>query len=273
MIAHYHPLLLHPYPWRTEHVAIGAVVFREDGVRVHLADNLKKVRAFAPGVDLDAVRAWPTELQTLLAETRTPAEANAKLAVWGGLRRLGEQHGQMRYRDEREYADRVAGILARLVEPEKAIRDPLQAAHKSRLDIDLKRAFSGYGWLGKTPADIDHRIVPRYPLDADTGLVADFAVKNGRLNVIETVDFRVADPASKRETAQAKALVLACAPAAARYAIVAGGEGPDAAPSLRLLERHAAGNLIRWEDAGAMNAFLAAMAQATGKPLIALPTI
>lgn len=269
--APYTILCLHPYPWRSEHLNIGLVVLRPDGVRVHLADNLKKLRAFAPDVDLEIVRGWPSELQSLLAGAADLDEAAARMARWGTLQQLSDQRGTLGYHSEREYEDRIAGALARLVMPEKAVRVPADRAHKSRLDVELKTAFSAYGWLGNDPSQIDHHIVPRYPIDEQTGLRADFAIKNGCLHVIETLDFRVADPLSKREAAQAKTLVLALAQDARRYAIVAGGDGAETQPSLRLLRAHS-DCLVRWEDAGAVDRFLADMGQAAGKPMIGLPT-
>jgi Protein of unknown function (DUF3037) len=266
----YSALRLHPYPWRSEHLNIGIVVFRTDGLRIHLADNLKKIRAFAPAIDLDAVRGWPGELATLLAGYPPPL-ARKTLSRWGGIRQIAEQEGRFVWQDEREYAERVSGALARLVDPEPKTPAALDAVHKSRLDIELKNAFSAYGWLGKASEDIAHHIIPRYVLDEATGLRADFAIKTERMNIIETIDFRVTDPLAKRESAQAKALVLALAKDTMRYAIVAGGDSKDTAPSLRLLASQA-DQLIRWEDASAVNGFLDAMSKATGKPLLALAT-
>jgi hypothetical protein len=271
-VAQYVPLRLHPYQWRSEHINVGIVVFREDGVRVHLADNLKKVRAFAPAVDIDVVRCWPAELTKTLEGITDVEAARVKIAQWGTMMQLGDQLCRFLWSTEREYADRVSGALARLVEPERKTKTPVESLHKSRLDVELKHSFATFGWLGTSQTDIDHRIVPRYLLNEETGLRADFAIKNGRMNIIETLDFRVADPASKRESAQAKSLVLAMQPEAQRYAIVAGGDGKDTAPSMRLLEEHSGGNLIRWEDASAINNFLEAMGRATGKPMLQLPT-
>lgn len=269
--SHYSILRIHPYPQRSEHLNIGIAVFRDDGIRVHLADNLKKLKAFAPGVDLDVVRGWPVELQEMLAGVVHPKEARDRIAMWGGAQQLSEQAGQFIYRDEHEYAERVAGALSRMVEPESKMRMALDRPYKSRLDLELKHAFAAYGWLGKAPEDINHRIVPHYPINEDMGIRADFAVMNGRLHVIETIDFRVASPLSKRESAQAKTLVMALAKDAVRYAIVAGGDGKESAPSIRLLESQA-DRMVRWEDAAAVDSFLAAMSQATGKPMIGLPT-
>lgn len=268
-ISTYSLLRLHPYPQRSEHLNIGVVVFRGDGVRVHLADNLKKVRAFAPQVDLEILRGWPDELQERLAQCQSPEQAKEKLALWGSMQQLSEQTGHFTYHNDRDYALRVAGVLSRMVDPVQKRAQP-GALPKTRLELELKNTFSTYGWLSASPDDVDHCVAHRHVLDPNTGLRADFAVRNGKLNIIEAVDFRVANPLDKREAAQAKALVLALRPDAVRYAVVSGGDGKESLPAIRLLESLA--TLVRWEDAAGVNAFLEKISKATNKPMLTLPT-
>lgn len=271
-LAHYAPLRLHPYAWRSEHLNIGLVVRGADGaVRIHLADNLKKLRSFAPRVDLDVVRGWPAELQPMLSNSQSLDEVAARLARWGQTRQLGEQRGAFQYNSEETYALRVAAALERLVEPEARLRTASQRGQRSRLEVELREAFSAYGWLAPDPSQVDHRIVPRYPIDLEADLRADFAVRNGVMHVIETVDFRVAEPASKRDSARAKALVLTLAQGARKYAVVAGGDGEESQPSVRLLQRQS-DVLVRWESPESVDRFLAEMARITGRPIIGLPT-
>lgn len=271
-LAHYTTLRLHPYPWRSEHLNVGLVVLLADGsVRVHVADSLKKVRAFAPGVDLEAVRGWPAEMQQDLTGCRSLDEAAARLSRWGHARQLSEQRGMFRYANEHEYSERVGRALARLVEPERPMRKPADRSQRSRLEVELKTAFAAYGWMSADPSQVDHRIVHHYPIEPEMDLHADFAVRNGVMHVIETVDFRVADPASKRDSARAKALVLTLAKDARRYAIVAGGDGEAIRPAVRLLASQADA-LIRWERPDEVDGFLGKMAQITGIPMIGLQT-
>lgn len=119
-IATYHMLQLHPYSLRTEHLNVGVVVFREEGLRIHLPDNLDKVKAFAPDVPIDRIRAWAPELTDLLRDTRDFETASRVLTIWGASSRLSEQSGRFSYADESQYSERIAAILTRMVEPRVA---------------------------------------------------------------------------------------------------------------------------------------------------------
>ncbi|MGE4240564.1 hypothetical protein [Ramlibacter sp.] len=267
LVAQYGVLSHYPRPHLTEHVHIGLVCFLATGeVRVHFADDLRKLRAIDTTVDMDAVRSWETGLPRLVANMSV-AEATAFIRDFGQWGVSGEL-GRFAYADEDEYAQRVSHAMRNLVAaPSNSPRDRSEV---SRLHVDLKIAFSAKGWLGR---DIrNHEIVERYPLGPMT--TAEFALENGRLHVIETLDLRRSNLSAKRSDARSKALTLDMARRksgdSARYAVVAGRESP-LLPEARDLLSDYCQSVLQWESVADMNALFEQLAEATGKPGLPLP--
>jgi hypothetical protein len=86
-----------------------------------------------------------------------------------------------------------------------------EAIRRPRLYSDVKKLFRRMKVLAKTPEEVEkHRVVTDYLIDKRTGLVAEFALKNTSVHVMETVDYRIAMPTgvAKFYETGAKALVL-----------------------------------------------------------------
>lgn len=272
MIAEYGVLRHQPYPNRTEHINIGIVTFLHDGsIRVHFASNLRKLRAFDPQVELEKLRSWERGLPDYLSglDKQSARRELENLGTW----KLSESLGRFVYNDEHEYTKRVVAALSSLVDTRQRNRQERQ--EKSRLFIDIKNAFSINGWLGRGQTDIDkHMIVPRYKLSPETGVSAEFALRNGKLHVLETVDFRTSTMSAKRQEAMSKALVfdLACElekKSVNAYVVLAGGMQDEAKQTVNLLNRYAE-NVLHWEDQSDMQGLMNMMANATGKPMMDL---
>lgn len=266
-IAHYGVLSHYPQPNRTEHANIGIVVFLADGsVRVHFGQDLKKLRAMDPQVDLDAVRSWETGLPKMLAGQNLE-QATTFLQHFGQWKLSGNL-GKFSYTDEDNYLLRVANALHSLVAAPKS--DRRERPEVSRLHMDLKTAFSAKGWLGR---DIhNHEIVERYRIGPMT--TAEFALQNGRLHVIESLDLRTSNPSAKRNDARSKALTLDMARRAAentaRYAILAGIDSPMMSEAKDLMAGYSE-HVFTWESAADMNQLMAMLGKATGKPGMPMP--
>lgn len=267
-IAQYGVLSHYPAPNRTEHVSIGLVVFLADGsVRVHLGQDLKKLRAVDPQVDLAKVRSWEAGLPKLISGMGTD-KATAFVRNMGQWS-LSSELGRFAYADEAEYLARVANALQSLVAaPSRATRE---RGDVSRLHVDLKSAFNAKGWLGK---DIEnHEIVERHPIGPMT--TAEFALMNGRLHVIESLDLRTSNASAKRNDARAKALTLDMARKAAnnpaRYAILAGIDSPLMGDAKALMADYSE-YVFTWENPSDMNELMHILGKATGKPGLQLPS-
>lgn len=266
-IAQYGVLSHYPSLNRTEHVHIGIVVFLAQGdVRVHFAQDLKKLRSTDPGVNIDTVRGWESGLPTLLAG-KTVAQSCEFLQHFGQWR-ISPTLGRFAYHTEDDYLSRVANALHSLVVPPK--QGTRERSESSRLHLDLKTAFSAKGWIGK---DIgNHEIVERYPLGPMT--TAEFALQNGRLHVIESLDLRTSNPSSKRSDARSKALTLDMARRTpggnVSYAVLAGIDSPLIKDAKALLKDYC-DNLITWESVSEMNDLMSRLGKATGKPGLPMP--
>lgn len=268
-IAQYGVLSHYPQPNRTEHVNIGVVAFLADGsVRVHFGQDLKKLRAMDPQSNLDTVRSWEIGLPRMLQgrSTEQAAEFLRHFGQWS----LSNELGRFAYANEDEYLTRIANALHSLVSAPKGERR--ERGDVSRLHIDLKTAFNAKGWLGR---DIDnHEIVERYPIGPMT--TAEFALQNGRLHVIESLDLRTSNPSAKRHDARSKALTLdmarKAAPNPARYAILAGIDSP-LLPEAKALMGDYSEFVFTWESASDMNELMSILGKATGKPGMPIPLL
>lgn len=133
-VAQYGVISHYPQRNRTEHVNIGIVVFLADKtMRVHFAQDLKKLRCVDPSVNLETVRSWETGLPRILSG-QTVEESISFLQHFGQWR-LSSTMGHFSYRNEDEYLVRVANALHNLVAtPPRSERD---RGDISRLHVDL----------------------------------------------------------------------------------------------------------------------------------------
>ena len=233
----------HPYPQRNERCALGLLAFRHDGsVRVHLAHNLRKVRAMDPSCDIESLRVGLERMAEALADDKFALQ----MYVDGfGALRIAPSEGYVTYSGDDEYEAAIRWSLEVGAEP-VAAQSLRERAPISRLFLEVKGVFHTFGWLAKMGQGIeDHVIVPRFALSADEGLSVDFALKNTAMHYLQTVDFRSSHQATQRRTeAQAKALALGLAEQliqhhlhAQRYFVVAGAGEPDAKRTIKMAER------------------------------------
>ena len=233
----------HPYPQRNERCALGLLAFKHDGsVRVHLAHNLRKVRAMDPSCDVEALRAGLEKMANSLAIDAL----TLPLYIDGfGALRVAPSEGYVTYSNDEEYEVAIRWALDVGAEP-GAAQSLRERAPISRLFLEVKGVFHSFGWLADMGQGIeDHVIVPRFSLSADEGLSVDFALKNTSMHYLQTVDFRSAHHVAQRRTeAQAKALALGLAEQliqhplhAKRYFVVAGSSEPDAKRTIKMAER------------------------------------
>lgn len=263
----------HPYPARAEHCTVGALVFAQDGkARVHLAHNLKKVKALDPQANLESLR------DSLNALTK---ELNEKHGAWEAFKagvaglRFSSSAGFFAYTNPEEYERQVQWLLQTAAEPRSALARKMHQP-KSRLFVELKSTFKNYGWLGEKAEDIeDHKVVTHYPVVADEDLSAEFAMKNGFLHLVETVDFRAGVVSAKRMEARGKALVFDAAKEQDDQTqctvVVAAQDYADIKASMNLLNRYA-DRVAVYESATDMQSLLNDWARAMKRPMLAMPS-
>jgi hypothetical protein len=264
----------YPVAHRSEHVNIGVLVFcGGPQVVVRMGANLRKLKALDPSVDVESVHSQEEAIPALIAQFGAQTEDDIR-SIFGmlGPWRLASETGQFGYHDSVSFEDGVRWALGMAVDPVKVQVTPSRQP-TSKLFLDLKRTFEAQGWLGR---DIErHQIVARYPLLKDEGLTAEFALKNGVFQVVETVDFRSASNIhTKRGEAQAKALVMNMAsevdPDAKTFAVVAGSDMDEAKPTIKLLERIAT-DIFIYESHHDMDKMFGHISNALHRPQLTPP--
>lgn len=263
-----------PYPTRDERCCIGALVFDEDSrSKLHLASNLRKLKAIDPACSVQAVR---DEVRNLTDQL------NSNKSIWLAIKsgfgsiRFSHDPGFFVYQDEADYNKQVHALLQIMVEPRRR-NNAKERMLKSRLFLDLKHTFDQFGWLAKNLKEIDdHKVVTHYPLSEHEQLFAEFAMKNGKLHVVETIDFRTGPSSAKRIEAQGKALVMDFAKDLSHEtvctAIVASSDYESIRPSMTMLGRYA-DRVLSFNSSSDMNEFFGDWGRLLGKPLLPVPPI
>lgn len=235
---------------RQEVVNVGVVLFTEDGPLVAVAPGQGKVLALNPNFPVqqvfDQTGRLADAVRSLWEDTASVDHVVQFFSAGGALSLTPPGRVE---RQNQSDSSIIEELLRELVAPPAKQRT--RTTTKSRLHTELRTMFRQAKILGSSPEDITkHLVVPNYPIDANTGLFAEFALKNGRLHVTETVDFRLSTPSTKRQEAQAKTLLLVEARQRVgrnklhRYVVVTGASA-EVQSSLNLLAKHADDLIVR----------------------------
>lgn len=233
---------------RQEVVNVGVVLFTELGPLIATPPGQGKVLALNPNFPLSRVFEQTERLaEAVRSLWKDCSDVSAVLQFFRSGALTLSPLGTV-LRGTRTDESIIEELLRDLVAPPPKQRTRI--AQKSRLHTELRTLFRDAKILGSSPEDISkHLVVPNYPIDAETGLFAEFALKNGHLHLTETVDFRLSTTSTKRQEAQAKTLLLVEAHQKLgrrlkRYVIVT-GVSAEIQASLNLLERHSDDLVVR----------------------------
>jgi hypothetical protein len=95
--------------------------------------------------------------------------------------------GYFQVASDADYDRQLENILESLV----ALPKKERTETKTRINTEISREFRKLELLAKGEESIeDHKVVRDFTIDADENLVADFALKNGKLVVASTLDLR-----------------------------------------------------------------------------------
>lgn len=171
---------------RGEWVNIGMLVYLPDSLDIRLLDNLSKLRILHPTLDaamiMDIRQTWDYFCKGI-------ESAAERQALLGRMPFVHASPTATFACDVRDYERHVLAIMRDLVIPPP---QPRQQPQESRLQTTLKSMFKQARILGHQASDIErHLVVPNFPIDANAGICADFALRNGKLRITETIDFRV----------------------------------------------------------------------------------
>jgi hypothetical protein len=187
-----------PDLFRGDALTFGLLIWAPAGPRVWVEDvDIKRLRALGPNY-----RRWNAQ------ETRQSIETElAKLPTTDMQRQMlsflvsdpSPQEGRVVILEDRgtldEQIERHAqDLLGRLVRPPAATLPALKRATSKRptkLAHELRDWLRGAKAFSTKADDLAHgKVVANYPIDPGADLYADFAVLNGKLNAIETLDLR-----------------------------------------------------------------------------------
>jgi hypothetical protein len=174
-----------PDPRRGERVNIGIVVFKGSELDVRFQQASSKLKALT-GSTLDS-RIQSASKQIKDFASHAPAEEI--------LPRIGMVDpiisptgiGIINVHDTADYERRVGEIFAALIIPPRERRTESQ----SRINTEIAKMFHKANALAKPHAKIsEKKIVRDYSIAPKEGLIADFALKNGKMHIASTLDLR-----------------------------------------------------------------------------------
>lgn len=234
-------LRANPDPIRFESLNAGVVVFDGSNTTV-LVDSSKRrlpllhrdlgridFSEWAEKIQIE-LRQYPNEIQqSLLPALSTPLTPDHTLG-----KTIGQSAEESAHILFKRMVERQMGVL---------VSQKTRAVKQTRLNRELKDWFkSAKVFSNKIEGLSKHLVVANYPVDPASDLYSDFAVKNGELHVIETLDLRNVDhlTPSLRGDAAIKGFTLNEASEESNaIAIVSASDYSIARPAITMISRFA----------------------------------
>ena len=196
-----------PDPRRGEWVNIGVVVYLENRIDVRIAKNLNKIRALNGRAQIGKLESIPDNWSAYCAGISDSESRQRLLAGFPGV--YASPLGIF-VADEKSYELQIQRIFDDLVNPKQP--QPIKHEKRSSLSSVMTTQFRSMQLLAEDQKDFyKHKIVKQFAIDESASLYADFAMKNGALRIIETIDF-LGTPETvrneKRKQAAMKAITL-----------------------------------------------------------------
>lgn len=255
----YFVLLAVPDQVRGESLNVGIVAFLEKDVKVFVGTDHWRLRALHPNFGILDISKWAHELESELQTLPSNEARRFFLSVVGGPITIDEEPGQLIADSLTSLDDLIHALLKRLVStPEKTFSLPAinTITPRSKLNSQLKNWFRSSRIFSSKVSDLNKgKVVSGYPVSADEDLFADFALKNGAIHIIETMDLRGVDRPTKSLRGEAgwKSILLDQAGKilssdTKRIAVVSADDYSAFRPLIGMMERYA-DDLISMESA------------------------
>jgi hypothetical protein len=173
---------------RGERLNAGIVIFGSDGLDIRVPKRLEKLRALSNALDVEHVRSSLEALRSIDALHAPDGEMGAieRIALLNSMTPFQlSAPGTFVAPTAASYEDWANRLVRALVEPEPA---PTKLVNKrTKLTTSFKAALRAERILARKGEGLTaHRVVQNVQIAE--GLAADFVLKNGAMNVIETVD-------------------------------------------------------------------------------------
>lgn len=233
---------------RGEALNVGIVLHSQAGPDLRLRMLPSRLKALAPSFSQANLEEWR---QAWLAALQRFDNADQR---WAWLKdamaplRLSETGGTISAESSDDLEAQVEGLLERLVMPPRNnVATSRPRARRSGLNAQLTQWLRTQHLYSSKLQDLTrNRVVSGYPLSVSEELFAEFALKNGAIHVIETLDLRGHNSYTKalRNEASHKALVLDLAQDelegnSQRIAVVAADDYGTMRPAVSMLNRKA----------------------------------
>jgi hypothetical protein len=192
---------------------VGMVAFLDEGPRVYMDAPIHRLRSLHPDLGLIDYEKSAEELETALPQI---GDRQAQL-LWmqKGLGAISadDQCGHISVESTEEIIPCIESLLERYVHPpERTIAaSPKTNRTGSNLHAQLRSWFRSTRVYSSKISDLSKgRVVPGYPIDVSDDLYADFALKNGAIHIIQSLDLRGIERVTKgvRGEAGLTAIVL-----------------------------------------------------------------
>lgn len=183
---------------RQETINIGLIVFRPEGLDVRMLENISKIRLFDSNFDIHQIQALKEQYEFLCRNIESPETQLETLNLFKS-RVYVSKPGEFLLDHQNQYESKIISLFKQLVAQIKA---PSTHTGKSKFTTSLKNTFKDLKLLANTPSELSqHKIVHNYHINEESGITADFLLKNGAFHLTETIDYDVNIATAKlRET-------------------------------------------------------------------------
>lgn len=233
---------------RGEVLNVGIVLHTAAGPDLRLRMLPSRLKALAPSYSRVNLEEWHQAWLAALQRFQTPEQRWAWLQDAMAPLRLAETGGTILAVTPADLEAQVEGLLERFVMPPRTFSKVARhRIRRSGLNAQLTSWLRSQHLFSTKLQDLSkNRVVSGYPLSVAEELFAEFALKNGALHVIETLDLRGHSSYTKplRNEASHKALVLDLAQdeleaSSQRIAVVAADDYGTMKPAVSMLNRKA----------------------------------
>jgi Protein of unknown function (DUF3037) len=173
---------------RGEVVNIGVLVYRDKRVETHWLSNLAKARQLDASLSIKDLDELPKAFNSIAKSAPSAGQMYSLMADMGAIK-LSEP-AYFAADADADYQARIREIMQDLVTPKAKAQ--AQRPH-GRLISALKKQFQKNHLLAEIGEGIteNHLVAVGYPISEESGLTVDFAQKNGRWNVTQTIDYKI----------------------------------------------------------------------------------
>ncbi|MFN4114949.1 MAG: hypothetical protein ACK4F7_00425 [Inhella sp.] len=173
----------------------GIALFLPAGTRIALARDARRLSALHPDYGQVDTGAWARSLESTLAQhlgsLPSPEQQLSMLTLFARPFHPADEIGMTALDDDP--ARTLAHLMTWLVDPPvRTLKHRVPTRKKpTRLSAELRSWLNGAKAFSPRIDDISKgKVVANYPIDPASDLYADFAVLNGKLNAVETLDLR-----------------------------------------------------------------------------------